>query len=147
MIASKRVAASALASSAAWWGIGARNNRVMARLSALAFEVLPRLDASNGESSKSAALGSGCGWAPAARMALVCTGPVMMVTRSPRATRSCATLSSGLMWPVGDSAAMRISAIVRYLSYPWGCQLAAAERLAHGRHERHPQRVVGGVVG
>ena len=80
-------------------------------------------------------------------MASVCAGPVMTVTRSPRATRSCATLSSGLMWPVGDSAAMRISAIVRYLSYPGACQLAAAERLAHGRHERHPQRVVGGVVG
>src|SRR4051812_39002596 len=108
---------------------------MIATLSALTFDIPLRLAASNGKSSKSASADSGCDCAPTAWTASVWAAPVMTVTLLPLATRSWAMASRGVMCPIGDSAAMRISAMVVRLSrHP-------AAGLPHGRHEQNPEGV------
>ena len=114
MMASKRFCAINSASAVAWWGMGATKSRTISKLTRLIPDVSarPGLSASSLVSSKSAAAGIGCGVAPAARIIAARFAPLRTVTWSPRSTRPCATFSSGPMCPIGDSAAIKTSAMV-----------------------------------
>ena len=72
----------------------------------------PGLSASSRAKLRSASCGSVAGVAPTARIMPARSAVVSTVTRSPRSTRPRATFSSGPICPMGDSAAIKISAIV-----------------------------------
>ena len=123
---------------------------MIARLSASSVEVLPRLDESNGESSKSATGGSGCSSAPTALMACGVDGA--------RHHGDAVAASHQILGDAEQRAdvaggGQRGDEDLCHRRHPFESpglperSRPGVERLAHGRHERHPQRVVGGVDG